>query len=140
MAEALLGPATNGRLTMTSPRLMAIVEPSRQASVVREIAGKAEPAIVATLLEDIPAWPDDLSQFVLGVLQRVSKEPMWHWKAMPLLRLAAVRMPARFADAVDYLFNAQTNPTGAEYAASTIATLRLRQEMQDAFQRVEAAP
>ena len=139
-AEAILASPARDDLKEQAPDLLAIVPPDRHGRVVRDWLPKLDVPGAVTLLGGTGDWSDELAQAVLKHLEHASKEPMWHWKAMPLLRLAAVRMPARYADAVDYLFNAQTNPSGAEYAASTVATLRLRQEMHDAFQRVEAAP
>ena len=135
MAEALLTSDARARLPMSAGYLLALVEPARRGKVLRSLADGADPPMLASMLELVPTWTDEMATVVLQLLERASKEPMWHWRAMPLLRLAALRLPPAFADAVDHLFNPETNPSGAEQAASTIATLRLRQEMHDAFRK-----
>jgi len=134
-AEALLTTPAADHVKDAAPHLLALVPRDRQGQVIAELLPKVDVSGAAALLAETDDWSEDTASAVLESLDRASEEPMWQWRITPLLRLAALRMPPAFADAVDALFSPEKNPSAAEHAATAVATLRLRQELRDAFTR-----
>ena len=138
-AEALLMSNAGDFLKDEAPELLGLVPADRQGRIVKHRLPRLDAPQAVTFLAGMPAWTDDTSRAVVGWLEQAVKEPMWNWKVMPLLRLAALRMSPPWADPLEALFNPASSPAGAEYAAGPVATLRLRQELHDSFRKQPSA-
>jgi hypothetical protein len=134
-AEALLTTPAVDHVKEAAPQLLAIVPRDRQARVVADRLPTLDAVAAVSFLAETGDWSDDTATTVLEYLGEVSGQAMWQWKVTPLLRLAAFHLPPAFADAVDDVFSPDRNPSAAEHAAAAVATLRLRQEIHDAFTR-----
>jgi Family of unknown function (DUF5691) len=122
---------TNDLVELLYPALSAA---RRVSAVTRALADSAEPYEAARRLDMCPTpWPESLRTAVLDAILRFSRGTS-HYQLEPLCRLAALHLPAQWADAVERRFVKITQAAyHAGHVPRLIETLRLRSQMHAEF-------